>query len=167
MKKIVSVCLAGILLLCYSIYVFDARNPESMSGQRGGGTAGFTYLKKTPIYYGSESNVYCGLHPDADHWQRVPSYSFTMSQTVDMDVAVTYNGESLGGQIAVSAGSPYGGGFTIDVDQMRDSRLEVFCDYDYVVYRAEVRECNTDQVYQTFQYADFFLTAERFIPYYG
>lgn len=50
MKKIVSVCLAGILLLCYSIYVFDARNPESMSGQRGGGTAGFTYLKKTPIY---------------------------------------------------------------------------------------------------------------------
>ena len=44
MKKIVSVCLAGILLLCYSIYVFDARNPESMSGQRGGGTAGFTYL---------------------------------------------------------------------------------------------------------------------------
>ena len=26
MKKIVSVCLAGILLLCYSIYVFDAGN---------------------------------------------------------------------------------------------------------------------------------------------
>ena len=34
MKKIVSVCLAGILLLCYSIYAFDARNTESMSGQR-------------------------------------------------------------------------------------------------------------------------------------
>ena len=57
MKKIVSVCLAGILLLCYSIYVFDARNPREHERATGGGTAGFTYLKKTPIYYGSESNV--------------------------------------------------------------------------------------------------------------
>lgn len=166
MKRILSICLAAILVLCYSIYVFDARTPETMCGQGGSEAAGFTYLKKTPIYYGTESNVYCGLHPDADYGQQVPSYSFTMGQTVDMDVAVTYNGKSLGGQIAVSAGSPYGGGFQVDVDQTRDSKLEVFCDYDYIVYRAEIRDCHTDELYQTFQYADFFLTAERFIPYY-
>ena len=62
-----------------------------------------------------------------------PAIRFTMSQTVDMDVAVTQRGIIRRTDRFVSPGSPYGGSFTID-GQMRDSRLEVFCDYDYVVY---------------------------------
>lgn len=125
-----------------------------------------TYLKTTRVSSGSRSNVYCGIHPDTPMWRRVATYYFTTSRTVSMSISMSYGGESFGGSIGVSAETSQGFGFTINVDQNRDSKLKVYCDYDYVLYRGEIRDIYTDQLYQTFQYGEFTKTAERFIPYY-
>ena len=137
--------------------------PEALTELR---SADGTYLKSTKVGSGSRSNVYCGIHPDTDMWRRVSSYSFTTSRTVSMSISMTYGGETFGGSIGVSAETSQGFGFTINVDQSRDSKLKVYCDYDYVLYRGEIRDIYTDQLYQTFQYGEFTKTAERFIPYY-
>lgn len=129
-------------------------------------TAENTYLKSTRIDDGSKSNVYCGIHPDTDVWRRVSSYSFTRSRTVDVSVSVSYNGKSFGGSIGVSASTSTSFSFSITVDQNRDSKLQVYCDYDYVIYKGEIRDSYTNELYQTFQYAEFTKTAERFVPYY-
>ena len=47
-------------------------------------------------------------------------------------------------------------------DQNRQSKIRVYSDFDYTVYRGEIRDIYTNQIYQTFEYVDLVKTGEFF-----
>lgn len=121
-----------------------------------------TYLKSTLLTSGTATCVDMGYHPSTDIWRKVSSYTFSESSTVNMTATVNWNTRIFTGTIGVSAAVSTGFSFTINADQTRYSKIHVYCDFDYKLYRGEVRDIYTDEVYHTFEYSTFTKTAEDF-----
>ena len=121
-----------------------------------------TYLKSTFLHSGHATDVDMGYHPATNIWRNVASYTFSESFTVSMSATVNWNEISYSGSLGVSAGTSWGFSFTINADQTRESKIRVYCDFDYEIYHGEVRDIYTDELYNSFEYATFTKTAEEF-----
>lgn len=115
----------------------------------------------------SRQNVYIGIHPATQVWRKVSSYTFSSSVTVGMSTSVSLTAPTGGivtasGSIGVSASVTHGFSFTKTADESRFSKIAVYCSYDYIAYRGEVRDIYTDEVLHTFYYAIYVKTHEEF-----
>lgn len=189
MRKFMSVCLALVILLssmptsvhasendiatkhkqyciCYSEdgKILFNNLPVSISGNARAEDG--TYLKTTTLGQGSEHSVYLGYHPSTNIWRSVSSYTFSESVTVGMSVTVSGTGFSIPGTIGISASVSSDFSFTITVDQSRQSKIRVYCDYDYIAYHGEVRDIYTDELLDEFDYVVLTKTSEDFRPVY-
>lgn len=125
-----------------------------------------TYLSSTLVDQGYVKYQGIGYHPNTSVWRRVASYSFSDSKTVDMSISMSIGGKTYGGVIGVSASETTSFGYSIDVDQNRDSKLYVYVDYYWKVYRGDVCDEFTHEVLYSFNYLSTVRDGEKFIPVY-
>ena len=111
-----------------------------------------------------------GYHPFTDIWRRVSSYNFSKTETVNVSLSISflYAGSYVtgNGTLAVSQGVSYASGYTIDVDQSRDSKLRVITDFDWTYYKGIEYDNYTGNYLYEYNFTTFVKTAERFIPEY-
>lgn len=125
-----------------------------------------TYLKTTLLQDGHISEECLGYHPNTSIWRKVSSYGFSSTDTVAMSIGVSFQGNTVSGTIGISKTTSSGFSYTISVDQSRYSKLEVYCSYDYSIYRGDICDEFTNEVISSFTYVVTNKTAERFEPVY-
>lgn len=143
----------------------DYNMPISMRASRNAGMG--TYLKSNVITSGSAKNVYCGIHPDTSIWRRVSAYNFSNSSTVNVGANISISGQVYSGSISVSRSATNAFGFVIQVNDKRDSKLSVYCDFNYVQYQGYIMDSYTNKVISSFKYVTMTKTREAFIPIYA
>ena len=121
-----------------------------------------TYLKSTVLGTGHATNVDMGYHPSTNICRNVSSYTFSESFSVSMTASINWKTQKFSGAVGVSAAASWGFSFTITADQSRASKIHVYCDFDFKICEGEVRDMNTEELYYTFDYAEFTKTAEEF-----
>lgn len=125
-----------------------------------------TYLKKIYVTSGYETKKDCGYHPSTSIWRNTAAYYLSESNTVTVGVNFSASGVSYSISLGVSATSSTVTTIVIPADVSRQSKLRVYCDFDYDLYIGEVRDINTDELYYTFQFAEATKTGEFFNPEY-
>lgn len=124
-----------------------------------------TYLKSIRLSSGSLEKVDCGYHPQTQKFWNPAWYSFTKSRTVSLGFNFSIGSETYGATIEVAAMASEGDSISgyFPADYTRGSKVRVYVDFDYILYRGEVRDIYTDELYYTFNYTalndteDFFL----------
>lgn len=123
-----------------------------------------TYLKSIRLGSGSRDDVDSGYHPETQTFWNPACYYFTKSRTVSLGISFTVNSKKYNASIEVSAMASQtnatAGSFPADVN--RKSKVRVYTDFDYVLYKGEVRDIYTDELYHTFNYTTLTKTGETF-----
>lgn len=123
-----------------------------------------TYLKRTVIGTGQKFHIDCGYHPQTGIWRNAERYYFTSSKTVSVGVSFAVGSKRFNTTLEISANvaSNVTATMSYKADQNRQSKIRVYSDFDYTVYRGEIRDIYTNQIYQTFEYVDLVKTGEFF-----
>ncbi len=107
-----------------------------------------------------------GYHPSTSVWRRVDHYYFNTSSTVNVGVSFTITYGTVSGTLAVSNTTSTNFGYSISVDQNRDSKVRVYTDFNWKYYRADVYDNYTGEYQYTYYFSTIQITAERFVPVY-
>ena len=123
-----------------------------------------TYLKSIPLRSGSKNRVDCGYHPDTQTYWNPACYYFTKSRSVSVGFTFSIGSEKYGASLEFSAmgneTNATAGSFP--ADSTRLSKVRIYAYFDYVLYRGEVRDMRTDELYSTFTYTTLTKTGEFF-----
>lgn len=183
MKKIISMLVAFSLLFSSAQFVSASEveteniNPYYISYSENGEILNYnmplnlgkaraedgTYLKKVFITDGEMSNVYCGYHPQTKIWSNPACYYFTDNSSVTISFTFSVGDKSYGGALGISASAPSSTATrSYLADQDRKSKIIVYADYDYIIYKGEVRDIYTDEILNTFEFTELTKTGEFF-----
>lgn len=124
-----------------------------------------TYLKKTLIETGSVSHYDCGYHPQTPIWSNPAWYHFTESTTITISFNLKIESGlqiNTGLDISATASSTSSATKSYQADQNRQSKIRVYGDFDYAVYKGEVRSIYTDELIYSFTYSENVKTGEFF-----
>ena len=122
-----------------------------------------TYLKKTLLGSGSKTHFDCGYHPQTSIWSNPAWYHFTETKTVSIDFVFSVSsGTQVSTELTISATASSSSSATrsYQADQTRQSKIRVYCDFDYTAYSAEVRSIYTDELLYSFTYSENVKTGE-------
>ena len=124
-----------------------------------------TYLNKTSIQTGSISRFDCGYHPQSSIWSNPARYYFTENETVPIRFELGLTSEikcDISMNVSAAGSSDPDAIRSYQADQTRQSKIRVYGDFDYTVYKAEVRSSDTDEILYTFEVAEVEKTGEFF-----
>lgn len=93
-----------------------------------------------------------GYHPDTSLWVNVASYTFSKTQTVEVNIGVMFGNEIVQGTIGVGRSVSTGVGRTINADQTRYSKVRVYATYYADAYRCDIYDEFTNELISSSSY---------------